>query len=93
MPWRALDVLAVLVSREGLRAERDTLIEANPVANDARLTDDDAGAVIDEELFADLRTRVNVDSSLRVGELRDESRDQRNAASEELVSYSMVILP
>ena len=44
------------------RAERHALIELDVVADDRRLADDDAGAVVDEEVFADLGAGVDVDT-------------------------------
>ena len=44
------------------RAERRALIELDVVADDRRLADDDARTVVDEEVFADLRAGVDVDT-------------------------------
>ena len=41
-----------------ITAERHALIDLDVVADDRRLADDDAGAVVDEEIFADLRAGV-----------------------------------
>src|SRR5580658_5722764 len=47
-----------LVKRERASSKRDSLIEAHAVADDARLADNDARTVIDEEARPDLGTRV-----------------------------------
>lgn len=57
------------------RAERDMLIQPHPRADDRRLADHDAGAVIDEEARADLRTRVDIDAGAFVGDFRNEPRN------------------
>jgi len=54
------------------RAERDALIELHVVADEARLADDDAGAMVDEEALADARARVDVDAGARVRLLGDD---------------------
>ena len=51
-------------TRRRKRAERCALIELDIVADDRRLADDDARAVVDEEVFSDLRTGVDVDTGL-----------------------------
>ncbi len=71
----AFDERARFIDREPLRAKRDRLIDPHAFADDGRLADDDAGAVIDEEAAADLRARMNVDAGLRMRELRDDARN------------------
>ena len=86
MTLDALDERAgrrVLVERE--RAERDALVELHVVADHARLADDDARAVVDEEPLADRRAGVDVDARLRVGELGHDARDDRHLQPIELV--------
>ena len=58
----------------GERAERHTLIELDVVADVRRLADDDAGAVVNEEVRADLRAGVDVDAGVAVGCLLYTSR-------------------
>ena len=50
----SLDRRVALAAREPGAAERDSLVEGHPVADLGRLADHDAGAVVDEELVADL---------------------------------------
>ena len=71
------------------RAERHALIELDVVADDRRLADDDAGAVVDEEIFADLRAGVDVNAGRTVGILAHDARDERNLALVELVRYAV----
>ena len=56
----------------------------------ARLADDDAGAVIDEEAAADLGAGVNVDAGGRVGQLGDDPRHQRRAQTVQHVRQAMM---
>ena len=67
------------------RAERHALIELDVVADDRRLADDDAGAVVDEEVFADLGAGVDVDAGRAVGIFAHDARDERHAALIQLV--------
>jgi len=57
------------------RAERHAVVELDPVAEAAGFPDHDAGTVIDEEVIADLGSRVNVDPGLAVGVPRHDARD------------------
>src|SRR5690606_27213571 len=47
-------------ARQAERAQRDTLVELHVVADDAGRADDDPGAVVHEEAFADGGARVDV---------------------------------
>ncbi len=49
----ALFQLAVFTDGEALGAQRDGLVEADPIADDGSFADDNAGAVIDEKTLAD----------------------------------------
>ena len=64
---------------EALAPERDRLIEPHVAADDGGLADDDAGAVIDEEARADRGAGMDVDAGLRMGDFRDDPREQRRA--------------
>jgi ADP-ribose pyrophosphatase YjhB (NUDIX family) len=66
------------------------LVEAHPGADDRSLADDDAGAVIDEEAFADRRAGVDVDAGPLVGEFGDQPRDDRRAQAVQLVCDTVV---
>ena len=48
------------------------------IADDGGLADDDACGVVDEEVLADLRARVDVDTSELVGMLAHDTRDKRH---------------
>ena len=67
------------------RAQRHTLIDLDVIADDARLANDDAGAVVDEEIFADGGAGVDVDARARVGILGHDARDHRHVADVQLM--------
>ena len=69
----------MLVGRETAWPRAHSLIQAHVAANDRGLADDDAGAVVDEEAFADLGARMNVDPCRRMRDLGDHPRQQRRA--------------
>ena len=56
--------VAVLIVAEALGTKRHTLIEGDVVADDGGLANDDARAVVDSKILADLGTWVNVDTRL-----------------------------
>ena len=55
------------------------LVDVDPRAHDGGFPDHHAGAVVDEEAFADRRAGVDVDAGARIGELGDQPRDDRRA--------------
>ena len=61
-------------------AERDTLVDFDVISDDGRFADDDAGAVVDEEGFADLRRGVDVNSRAVVHVFAHHARQNRHAA-------------
>ena len=61
-------------------AERHALGQVAVVADDRRLADDDAHAVVDEEPLADLRAGVDLDAGEAPAEVRDQARGSRAAA-------------
>ncbi len=69
VPWQSLDQCAALVDREPLCAEGDGLVESHALADDGRLADHDAGAVVDEEASADGGAGVDVDAVFANAEL------------------------
>jgi hypothetical protein len=89
MPWDALDWKAVLILRKALGTQGDALVNANVLSNDAGLSDDDSGAVVDEEAFADLCSGVHVDSCLCVRMLGDHAREERHLELMELVGEAL----
>ena len=58
----AADDVAGGVAREAQRPQRHALVQLHVAADVAGLTDDDAGAVVDEEARADAGPRVDVDA-------------------------------
>src|SRR5262245_36560691 len=58
--------------------QRDALVDFYVIADIGGLTDDDPGAVIDEEPRSDARARVNVDPRLAMRVLGDDARDHRH---------------
>ena len=66
----------LLAAPGGQRAQGDALVELHIVADDGGLADDDAGAVVDEEVSADLRPGVDVDAGAAVGVFRHDPGDK-----------------
>ena len=79
MTLRIAHKISVRVSLKAQRAEGHPLIELNPVADLARFADHHAGAVINEEMIADLRAGVNVDSRVRMSVFGHDARNKGNA--------------
>ena len=67
-------------------ADRDALVYFDMFAYDRRLTYNDAGTVVHEEVFPDGRTRMDVDTGPGVRVLRHHSGDQRHSEKKQLVS-------
>src|SRR5690554_1146325 len=82
---RRMTLPLIFASRDGERAERDALVELHIIAEDGRLADDDARAVIDEEALADHGARVDIDPRLSVRGLAHDARDERHAEAQELM--------
>ena len=61
-------------------AQRHALIQLHMVADDGGLAYHDAGAVVDEEIAADLRAGVNIDTGAAVGVLRHHAGDGGHVA-------------
>lgn len=57
-------------------AERDALIEHAVVAHNGGLADDDAHGVVDKEVLANLRGRVNLDAGDVAGDLREHAGER-----------------
>jgi hypothetical protein len=68
-----------LAAREAGAAERDALVERHPVTDLGRLADHDPGAVVDEEVLADLRRGMDLDPGDRPARERDRPRRERHA--------------
>ena len=80
-----------LGSRERLldrgRAQRDSLIQLDPSAQDGSLPDHDARAVIDREARTDLCRGMDVDPGLPVPELAQDPRKEWNVKLVQRMSY------
>ena len=61
-------------------AQRYTLEKVDVVADDRRFSDDDAHTVVDEELFADARARVDLDTSEKAPNVREQPGGHFRAA-------------
>jgi hypothetical protein len=72
-------------SLEAGPAERHPLVEGDPLADLGCLADHNAGAVVDEELAADLRRRVDLDAGDRPGQVREHARRNRHPRLEQRV--------
>ena len=81
----ALFAAQVLTAPGRQRAERHALIDLDVVADHSRFTDNDARAVVNEEVLTDRRTRMYVDTGQAVGVLRHNSGNQRHAEQKQLV--------
>ncbi len=72
------------------RAERDLVVEHHIVADDSCFADDHARAMVDEEAFADLRARVDLDAAgQEAGELRDQAWDEGDVRAIEFVGEAV----
>jgi hypothetical protein len=90
VPRQALGEVAVGVHREALGAQGDVLVQPHALADDGRLADDDAGAVVDEEAGADGGARVDVDAGAAVRHFGHDARQQRQAQLVQLVRQAVV---
>ena len=66
---QAFDQTFIITFGETLRAKGYTLIYANIVADNGGLADYRSGAMVNEEVFADGRAGVDVDTCVRMGHL------------------------
>src|SRR5437899_10390551 len=71
---------AVLVLLKAARTERDRVIKLNARPDLRCLTNDYAGTVIDEKVFADFRAWVNVDPGAAMRPFGHDARNQRHFA-------------
>ena len=85
----ALDRIAVFIELEAFGAQRDALVKLDMVADGGRLTDDDARAVVDEKVIADLRAGVDVDARDLVGVLGHHPRQHRHLHAVEDVGHAV----
>ena len=78
------------VEREVLGSESHTLIERDMFADDTGLSDDDACAVVDAEVFTDLCAGMDIDACVGVGEFGDYARNNRYAELQQRVGHAVV---
>ena len=90
MSWNALDGVAVVVERETLGSERNTLIQFHVVADDACGAYHHTRSVVNGEVVADGGGWMNVDARLRVGHLCDYSRNEWHSQFHQFVCYAVV---
>jgi len=77
------------VGGEGFSAEGDALIELDVPADDGGFTDDDAGAVIGEEVFTDGGAGMDVNTGLVMGVLGHDARDEGDVKAIEDMSETL----
>ena len=87
---RHIQHIAILIVLKALGAQRYTLIQTHVVADDGSLANYHTRTMIDREIFADLCSWVDIDSSLRVSQLRDDSWDHRHLQLVKLVGHAIV---
>lgn len=87
---RHVENITVLIIFETLSTEGNALIEGDVIANDTRLANDDASAVVDGEIFANLCTRMDVDTRLRMCLLGDDTWDDGHFQFMQFVGYAIV---
>ena len=77
--FHALDRVAVGIELERFCAEGDALVHFHMGADARGFANDDAGAVVDEKVRADLRAGMNVGAGALVGVFRKHARQERYA--------------
>ena len=82
--------VAILIEREALGTQRHTLIQFHIVAYDTRRTNYHTSAVVYREMMTDIGRRVNVDASLRVSHLGDDTGYELYAHSQQLVCHTVI---
>ena len=79
MTLSSLDNHAVIILLQAAGSKRYRMIEFHMMTNPARLPDDQAGSMIDEEVSPDGSSGMDIDSGALVGPLRHHAREQLNA--------------
>src|SRR5450830_1809702 len=72
--WQAFLQVALRISRKAFGTQRHRLIHAHAFADDGRLADDNAGAVVDEKTGTDCCAGMNVDAGCPVRQFGDDAR-------------------
>ena len=87
---RHVENIAVLIVLETFCTKGNALIECDVIANDTRLSNDDASAMVDGEIFANLCTRMDVDARLGMGLLSDDTWNNGHFQFMQLVGNAVV---
>ena len=83
--------IAVLVKLETLGTKRNSLIELNMVADDCSLADNHSGAVVDAEILADARTRMDVYAGKRMCKFSDYTGQDGYSQLQQAVCHTVVV--
>ena len=86
----ALDGITLSIERKVLCSESNALIELHVVAEDAGCTDDDTRTMVNGKVTANGGSRVYVDTSLAMGHLSNDARNEGYAEEMQLMSNSIV---
>ena len=89
MALDAFDGVALLVQLKGLGADGHALVELDMAAKAGGLSDDNARAVVDAEVFADGGPGVYVDAGLLMGVLGHDAGQKRQFQQVELVRQAV----
>ena len=89
MPLVAANQLAIGVRWKAECAQGNSLIQLYVLANFARFADHDAGAVINEEVFTDGCSRIDVDPGLLVSPFGHHARNKRHTQSQQFMRNSV----
>lgn len=81
--------LALVIVRKAQGAERHTLVELAAFADNGGFTDNNTGAVVDEEAGADGRSGMNVDAGAAVGVFGHDARHERDLKVPKDVGHAM----
>ena len=87
---RYVQHVAVLVVTEALGTQCHTLIQRHVVADDGCLTNHHTRAVVNGEVFANLGTRVDINTRPRVSLLRDDTGNDGHLHQVQHVRYAVV---
>ena len=87
--WHVQHV-ALFVVLETLGTKGNTLIESDVVADNAGFTDNDTRTMVDGEIFANLCSRMNVDTCLGVGLFGNDARNDGDFQLMQLMGNAVV---
>ena len=89
MAFHAADKVSVGVGGKAQRAQGDALVQLHMIANLARFADHDARAMVDEEVVADRRAGMDVDSRFLVCPLGHHAWNERHAQPMQFVRQAV----